>query len=141
MGLPDSGTLLCDLDEGELPIGAWATFMIARQPEVERTVRKQGRNPTSRVEAEEAAMVSFQGMAPVTDGARKIPGRKTCQGDAASAHRRPGYSLSGCTPAEPDSASPGAGTIANSIAGSNGKETNEVDLGLKSEQRPHALDS
>ena len=27
--------------------------------------------------------------------------------DAPSAHRRPGYSLSGCTPAEPDSASPG----------------------------------
>src|SRR5438128_2562982 len=26
---------------------------------------------------------------------------------APSAHRRPGYSLSGCTPAEPDSASPG----------------------------------
>jgi len=32
--------------------------------------------------------------------------------DAPSAHRRPGYSLSGCTPAEPDSASPGAGRIA-----------------------------
>ncbi len=27
--------------------------------------------------------------------------------DAPLAHRRPGYSLSGCTPAEPDSASPG----------------------------------
>src|SRR5215813_6684042 len=32
--------------------------------------------------------------------------------DAPSAHRRPGYSLSGCTPAEPDSASPGRGRIA-----------------------------
>ena len=32
--------------------------------------------------------------------------------DAPLAHRRPGYSLSGCTPAEPDSASPGAGSIA-----------------------------
>ena len=27
--------------------------------------------------------------------------------DAPLAHRRPGYSSSGCTPAEPDSASPG----------------------------------
>ena len=27
--------------------------------------------------------------------------------DAPLAHRRPGYSLSGCTPAEPDAASPG----------------------------------
>jgi hypothetical protein len=33
--------------------------------------------------------------------------------DAPSAHRRPGYSLSGCTPAEPDSASPGAGSLAS----------------------------
>lgn len=31
--------------------------------------------------------------------------------DAPSAHRRPGYSLSGCTPAEPDSASPGRGSL------------------------------
>ena len=29
--------------------------------------------------------------------------------DAPLAHRRPGYSWSGCTPAEPDSASPGNG--------------------------------
>ena len=29
--------------------------------------------------------------------------------DAPWAHRRPGYSLPGCTPAEPDSASPGSG--------------------------------
>jgi len=29
--------------------------------------------------------------------------------DAPLAHRRPGYSSSGCTPAEPDSASPGKG--------------------------------
>ena len=32
--------------------------------------------------------------------------------EAPSAHRRPGYSSSGCTPAEPDSASPGEETIA-----------------------------
>ena len=31
--------------------------------------------------------------------------------DAPLAHRRPGYSLSGCTPAEPDSASPGNGSF------------------------------
>src|SRR5262249_35677360 len=31
---------------------------------------------------------------------------------APSAHRRPGYSLSGCTPAEPDSASPGEDKVA-----------------------------
>ena len=29
--------------------------------------------------------------------------------DAPLAHRRPGYSSSGCTPAEPDSVSPGKG--------------------------------
>src|SRR6516165_2782537 len=36
--------------------------------------------------------------------------------DAPSAHRRPGYSLSGCTPAEPDSASPGADKVAYLLA-------------------------
>src|ERR1700726_3890245 len=35
--------------------------------------------------------------------------------DAPSAHRRPGYSLSGCTPAEPDSASPGAGESSRAL--------------------------
>src|SRR5215813_12543898 len=39
---------------------------------------------------------------------KKTPGGDFSQGpEAPSAHRRPGYSLSGCTPAEPDSASPG----------------------------------
>jgi hypothetical protein len=32
--------------------------------------------------------------------------------DAPSAHRRPGYPLSGCVPAEPDSVSPGIHTLA-----------------------------
>jgi hypothetical protein len=32
--------------------------------------------------------------------------------DASSAHRRPGYPLSGCVPAEPDSVSPGNHTLA-----------------------------
>jgi hypothetical protein len=32
--------------------------------------------------------------------------------DASSAHRRPGYPLSGCVPAEPDSVSPGYHTVA-----------------------------
>jgi hypothetical protein len=57
--------------------------------------------------------VRFQGMTPVSDGDSKTPGGLIPQGpDAPSAHRRPGYSLSGCTPAEPDSASPGAKSIA-----------------------------
>ena len=33
--------------------------------------------------------------------------------DAPSAHRRPGYPLSGCVPAEPDSVSPGRGRLAS----------------------------
>jgi len=43
---------------------------------------------------------------------KRPPEDWSSRGDAPSAHRRPGYSLSGCTPAEPDSASPGAGSIA-----------------------------
>jgi len=48
-------------------------------------------------------------MAPVSNGRKnEAPDDVTVQGpDAPLAHRRPGYSLSGCTPAEPDSASPG----------------------------------
>ena len=39
---------------------------------------------------------------------RNAPDKRTCQGPAAPlAHRRPGYPLSGCVPAEPDSVSPG----------------------------------
>ena len=33
--------------------------------------------------------------------------------DALSAHRRPGYPLSGCVPAEPDSVSPGNPTLSS----------------------------
>src|SRR5262245_53848211 len=51
-------------------------------------------------------------MAPVSNGKRKAPEDVSVQGpDAPLAHRRPGYSSSGCTPAEPDSASPGNGSF------------------------------
>src|SRR5262245_9601099 len=47
-------------------------------------------------------------MAPVSNGRKMAPENVCVPGpDAPLAHRRPGYSLSGCTPAEPDSASPG----------------------------------
>ena len=43
---------------------------------------------------------------------RTAPGGFDHQGpDAPSAHRRPGYPLSGCVPAEPDSVSPGNITV------------------------------
>jgi hypothetical protein len=35
--------------------------------------------------------------------------------DAPLAHRRPGYPSSGCSPAEPDSVSPGAATVTEAI--------------------------
>src|SRR5665213_103129 len=42
---------------------------------------------------------------------RTTPGSTSFQGsDAPLAHRRPGYSLSGCVPAEPDAASRGNST-------------------------------
>jgi len=44
----------------------------------------------------------------------KAPEARPRGPDAPSAHRRPGYSLSGCTPAEPDSASPGRASVAES---------------------------
>jgi hypothetical protein len=44
---------------------------------------------------------------------RKAPNKRTCREPAAPlAHRRPGYPLSGCVPAEPDSVSPGNFSIA-----------------------------
>src|SRR5262245_51564951 len=47
-------------------------------------------------------------MTPVSNGRKMAPENVSVPGpDAPLAHRRPGYSLSGCTPAEPDSASPG----------------------------------
>jgi hypothetical protein len=44
---------------------------------------------------------------------QEAPDKRTRQGPAAPlAHRRPGYPLSGCVPAEPDSVSPGDSNIA-----------------------------
>jgi len=46
----------------------------------------------------------------VSKGRKMAPKNVSAPGpDAPLAHRRPGYSSSGCTPAEPDSASPGKG--------------------------------
>src|SRR5215468_6831189 len=45
---------------------------------------------------------------------KEAPGHQRGRGrpcEAPSAHRRPGYPLSGCVPAEPDSVSPGGGTV------------------------------
>src|SRR5262249_37470949 len=51
------------------------------------------------------------GATPVSNGGKNVaPENVSVPGpDVPLAHRRPGYSLSGCTPAEPDSASPGKG--------------------------------
>src|SRR5271170_351963 len=53
-------------------------------------------------------------MTPVSEGIKEMaPDDFHHQGpDAPSAHRRPGYPLSGCVPAEPDSVSPGSVRLA-----------------------------
>jgi len=53
----------------------------------------------------------FQGMALVSNGGvGEAPGGLNHQGpDAPLAHRRAGYPLSGCVPAEPESVSPATG--------------------------------
>ena len=72
--------------------------------------------------------VGFQGIAPVSDGGLKNPWQDdTRQGDAPSAHRRPGYSSSGCTPAEPDSASPGDSSLSCPDQAGNGSRANSDD--------------
>src|ERR1043166_5057331 len=49
-------------------------------------------------------------MTPVANGRKMAPENVCVPGpEVPLAHRRPGYSSSGCTPAEPDSASPGTG--------------------------------
>jgi len=61
----------------------------------------------------EVSICVFSGIAPVSNGKKDAaPEDVSVQGpDAPLAHRRPGYSSSGCTPAEPDSASPGNGIL------------------------------
>ena len=55
--------------------------------------------------------MDFQGITRVSHGGKPGPRPPTWEGaflgDAPWAHRRPGYPLSGCVPAEPDSVSPG----------------------------------
>ena len=53
--------------------------------------------------------------------------------DALSAHRRPGYPLSGCVPAEPDSVSPGNHTVA--ARSSVRKYASDPELCLKNPNR------
>ena len=57
----------------------------------------------------EASLRCPMGSKKTTPGGNKPPGA-----DAPLAHRRPGYPLSGCVPAEPDSVSPDNFTIPNS---------------------------
>ena len=46
----------------------------------------------------------------MSNGRKMAPENVSARGpDAPLAHRRPGYSSSGCTPVEPDAASPGTG--------------------------------
>ena len=80
--------------------------------EEKATGQNGDRTVLSRRRLAEVSRCVFQGITPVSDGEKKDPWRFDPRGDAPSAHRRPGYSLSGCTPAEPDSASPGTGSIA-----------------------------
>src|SRR5262249_12289189 len=57
-------------------------------------------------------------MTPVSNGRRKAPKNVSVPGpDAPLAHRRPGYSLSGCTPAGPDGASAGNGNCTPATGG------------------------
>jgi hypothetical protein len=95
---------------------------------IAREAKRKRPNPNrDRTEVCDLMPVRFQGMTLVSDGDKKdlwrfIPQRS----DAPSAHRRPGYSLSGCTPAEPDSASPGAGSIAKLLQPVQGQRFNLV---------------
>ena len=60
----------------------------------------------SRGPASVTVKARFPGIAPASKGAEGSGGLWPPE-PAPLARRRPGYSLSGCTPAEPDSASPG----------------------------------
>ena len=69
----------------------------------------------------------FLGMALVSNGKNEVREDVSVQGpDAPLAHRRPGYSLSGCTPAEPDSASPGVKSLAELPGPAQGERTTSV---------------
>ena len=73
----------------------------------------EAESPRGDADAEGMGSLGFRGMALVSDGGNRRSRRRVPPGpDASSAHRRPRYSLSGCTPAEPDSASPGGFILA-----------------------------
>ena len=95
----------------ESPIGAWAT-RIACETEEKAIAWNRDRTVGARRRLEQLGRCVFCGLTPVSDGETNDPWRlDSSRGDAPSAHRRPGDSLSGCTPAEPDSASPGTASI------------------------------
>jgi hypothetical protein len=56
---------------GEFPIGAWATLMIARDPKLNAMAAQKDKNPGTATTFLAAVTVGFQGMAPVSDGAKK----------------------------------------------------------------------
>jgi hypothetical protein len=99
-------------NRGELPIGAWATFLIARCLKLTANAAPQDWNSGFGTTLLDALSMGFQGMASgVRWWDKKSLAERLRQADAPSAHRRPGYSSSGCTPAEPDSASPGEASL------------------------------
>ena len=54
----------------------------------------------------------------MSNGRKMAPKDVSAPGpDAPLAHRRPGYSLSGCTPAEPDATSPGEVILPRRLSG------------------------
>ena len=87
---------------------------IARETMVMRQSRERGRERS--IYGLDSTAVRFRrhdsGVRWQTQQKRPLRSKTRERPCAPSAHRRPGYSLSGCTPAEPDSASPGAGSIA-----------------------------
>jgi hypothetical protein len=100
----------------ESPIGAWATF--DRLKNARASDRAGAGTRTAGKKCLGASQVRFLRHDSGVRWWRKTePLKASLQGfDAPSAHRRPGYSSSGCTPAEPDSASPGAGSLAEHLS-------------------------
>src|SRR3954451_18020263 len=81
----------------------------------------------------------FGGITPVSDdGGGPLAHQRGARGPVPSAHHRPGYPLSGCVPAEPDSVSPGGPTVTSTPATnkSNGLEPISSDGSAKCTPEP-----
>jgi hypothetical protein len=123
---------------GESPIGAWATWDRLTDRRAYDRAGTKTRTNGGRTRLAGYQVRFLRRDSGVRWWQKRTPEGWSLQGsDAPSAHRRPGYSLSGCTPAESDPASPGGKSLAELLDRHKVSGPQAVRLGSRARVQPN----